>query len=116
MPPPLTRRQVLAGAAAVGTGLAVGSTSLGRAARATQLGFDVVVVGCGAAGMTAALRLAKRGLSVVVVEKVATFGGSAARSGAGIWIPNNQVLLAAGVPDTPAKASAYLAAVVGSDV
>ena len=116
MSPPLNRRQVLAGAAAVGTGLAVGSTSLGRAAQATQLDYDVVVVGCGAAGMTAALRLAKRGLSVVVVEKAATFGGSAARSGAGIWIPNNEVVLAAGVPDTPAKAAAYLAAVVGTDV
>ena len=60
--------------------------------------------------MTAALTAAKRGLSCVVVEKAATFGGSAARSGAGIWIPNNQVILAAGVPDTPAKAAAYLAA------
>ena len=66
--------------------------------------------------MTAALTAAKRGLSVLVVEKAATFGGSAARSGSGIWIPNNQVILAAGVPDTPAKAAAYLAAVVGDVV
>ncbi|WIN00831.1 3-oxosteroid 1-dehydrogenase [Actinoplanes oblitus] len=66
--------------------------------------------------MTAALRAARSGLSVLVVEKAPTFGGSAARSGAGIWIPNNQVILAAGVPDTPAKAAAYLAAVVDGDV
>lgn len=66
--------------------------------------------------MTAALTAAKRGLSCVVVEKAPTFGGSAARSGAGIWIPNNSVILSAGVPDTPAKAAAYLAAVVGADV
>ncbi|MEV6600043.1 3-oxosteroid 1-dehydrogenase [Actinoplanes sp. NPDC051346] len=95
--------------------MAVGPVTLGRAARAAQQ-FDVVVVGCGAAGMTAALRLAKRGLSVVVVEKAPTFGGSAARSGAGIWIPNNEIILAAGVPDTPAKAATYLAAVVDGDV
>ncbi|MFC6898848.1 FAD-binding protein [Nonomuraea dietziae] len=63
--------------------------------------------------MTAALRAARRGLRTVVIEKAPTFGGSAARSGAGIWIPNNEVILAAGVPDTPAKAAAYLAAVVG---
>src|SRR3954453_4104445 len=112
----LNRRQVLTGAAAIGTGLVAGSSALGRPARAAQPSYDVVVVGCGAAGMTAALRLAKRGLSVVVVEKAATFGGSAARSGAGIWIPNNEVILAAGVPDTPAKAAAYLSAVVGSVV
>ena len=51
-----------------------------------------------------------------MIEKAPTFGGSAARSGAGIWIPNNEVILAAGVPDTPAKAATYLAAVVGADV
>src|SRR3954447_24403052 len=109
----LKRRQVLAGAAALGTGLVAGSSALGRPARAAQPSYDVVVIGCGAAGMTAALRAAKRGLSVLVVEKAPTFGGSAARSGAGIWIPNNEVILAAGVPDTPAKAATYLASVVG---
>jgi 3-oxosteroid 1-dehydrogenase len=63
--------------------------------------------------MTAALTAAKRGRSCVVLEKAPTFGGSAARSGAGIWIPNNEIILAAGVPDTPEKARQYLAAVVG---
>src|SRR5690242_3019424 len=112
----LNRRQVLTGAAAIGTGLVAGSSALGMPARAAQPSYDVVVIGCGAAGMTAALRASKRGLSVLVVEKAPTFGGSAARSGAGIWIPNNRVILAAGVPDTPAKAAAYLAAVVDGDV
>jgi 3-oxosteroid 1-dehydrogenase len=75
--------------------------------------FDVIVVGCGAAGMVAALTAAKHGLQTVVIEKAPVYGGSAARSGAGIWVPNNEVILAAGVPDTPAKAAAYMAAVVG---
>ena len=43
--------------------------------------FDVVVVGSGAAGMTAALTAAHHGLSVVLVEKTGYFGGSTARSG-----------------------------------
>ncbi|MGW5637854.1 3-oxosteroid 1-dehydrogenase [Streptomyces sp. NPDC003832] len=111
-----TRRRVLTTATAAGAVLALG----GRGASAADLPllgtYDVVVVGAGAAGMTAALTAARQGLSCVVVEKAATFGGSAARSGAGIWIPNNSVILAAGVPDTPAKAAAYLAAVVGPEV
>jgi 3-oxosteroid 1-dehydrogenase len=91
-------------------------TVAAQSAAAADATYDVVVVGAGAAGMTAALTAAKRGLSVLVVEKAAKFGGSAARSGAGIWIPNNEVILAAGVPDTPAKAATYLAAVVGTTV
>jgi 3-oxosteroid 1-dehydrogenase len=110
-----SRRQVLQVAAGVGAG-ALLSVVNPRAAAAAPIEYDVVVVGSGAAGMTAALTAAKRGLRVVVVEKAPTFGGSAARSGAGIWIPNNEVILAAGVPDTPAKAAAYLASVVGPEV
>ena len=110
-----SRRQVLR----AGVGLALSAGLAGRftaaAADCPVLGsYDVVVVGAGAAGMTAALTAAKRGLQVLVVEKAPTFGGSAARSGAGIWIPNNSVILAAGVPDTPALAAAYLAAVAGT--
>ena len=77
--------------------------------------FDVIVVGSGAAGMTAALTAARHGLRTVLIEKAPRFGGSTARSGGGVWIPNNRVLLAAGVPDTPEQAAAYLAHIVGAD-
>ncbi|KAG0044647.1 hypothetical protein BGZ83_010117 [Gryganskiella cystojenkinii] len=78
--------------------------------------YDVVVAGAGAAGMTAALTAAKLGLSVVVVEKAPTFGGSTARSGGEVWLPNNSILLSAGVSDTMEQATAYLSALVGPDV
>ena len=78
----------------------------------TAAEFDVVVVGSGAAGMTAALTAAHHGLSVLVTEKAGTFGGSTARSGGGLWIPGNEVLRRAGVTDTPEQARAYLTHVV----
>lgn len=78
--------------------------------------YDVIVVGSGAAGMTAALTAAHHGLRTVLIEKAATFGGSTARSGGGVWIPNNDVLLAGGVPDTPELASTYLKHITGDGV
>ena len=78
--------------------------------------FDVVVVGSGAAGMVAALTAAHQGLSTVVVEKAPHYGGSTARSGGGVWIPNNEVLRSAGVKDSPAAASEYLHTIIGDVV
>jgi 3-oxosteroid 1-dehydrogenase len=82
----------------------------------TEAEFDVVVVGSGAAGMTAALTAASRGLRTLVVEKAAHFGGSSARSGGGVWIPGNDVLRRAGVSDTPEAAATYLTRIAGPDV
>jgi 3-oxosteroid 1-dehydrogenase len=78
--------------------------------------FDVVVVGSGAAGMVAALTAAHEGLSTVVFEKAPHFGGSTARSGGGVWVPNNEVLKRDGVTDTPEAARTYLHGIIGDVV
>jgi 3-oxosteroid 1-dehydrogenase len=78
--------------------------------------YDVVVVGSGAAGMVAALTAAHQGLSTVVVEKAPHYGGSTARSGGGVWIPNNEILKRDGVKDTPAAAAEYLHSIIGDVV
>src|SRR4051794_10907221 len=78
--------------------------------------YDVVVVGSGAAGMTAALTAHSKGMRTVLIEKAAHYGGSTARSGGGVWIPNNEVLRGDRVSDTPEAARTYLHAIVGDVV
>src|SRR5690242_10037051 len=79
---------------------------------------DVVVVGAGGAGMTAALAAARHGLDTVLIEKSPYFGGSTARSGGGVWIPGNAALKAAGQVDAGDRqaSSDYLQAIVGDEV
>ncbi|MGW0517383.1 3-oxosteroid 1-dehydrogenase [Crossiella sp. NPDC003009] len=77
---------------------------------------DLVVVGSGAAGLTAALTAARNGLTTLVVEKSARYGGSTARSGGAIWLPGNSVLRAAGVAEPEGSAAAYLAHLLGDTV
>ena len=48
---------------------------------------DVLVLGTGAAGMTAALSAAQAGASVAIYDKAATVGGTSAVSGGIAWIP-----------------------------
>ena len=80
--------------------------------------YDVVVVGAGAAGMSAALRAAALGLDTVLIEKSEYFGGSTARSGGGVWIPGNYALREAGQVDAGDDqfAKVYLDSIVGDEV
>ncbi|MDN4162925.1 3-oxosteroid 1-dehydrogenase [Nocardioides abyssi] len=77
---------------------------------------DVVVVGAGAAGMSAALAAADRGLDTILLEKSRWFGGSTARSGGGVWIPGNYALKSAGQDDALENSKLYLDSIVGDVV
>jgi succinate dehydrogenase/fumarate reductase flavoprotein subunit len=76
--------------------------------------YDVVVMGSGAAGLTAALVAAKAGNKVAVLEKAPHFGGTTAISGGGIWVPGSPQAEAEGVDDSVEVARDYVLGVVGN--
>ena len=76
--------------------------------------FDFVVVGSGGGSMCCALKLRQSGKSVVILEKTPLIGGTTARSGGVMWIPNNRFMKRDGVPDSVEQATTYLDAVVGN--
>ena len=77
---------------------------------------DVLVVGSGAGGLTAAIVARHYGGDVLVVEKTDQYGGTSATSGGGVWIPCNHLMEAHGESDTPAAATEYVKACVGDEV
>jgi succinate dehydrogenase/fumarate reductase flavoprotein subunit len=70
--------------------------------------YDVVVLGAGAGGMTAACVAAAEGLRVVLIEKSPFVGGTTAVSGGMVWIPANSKATQAGKADTTERARLYL--------
>lgn len=76
--------------------------------------YDVVIIGSGAGGMTAAAVAATCGLRAIVIEKTDCIGGTTAISGGMVWAPNTAKGSTVGGQDTPEQAAAYLEAVVGS--
>lgn len=74
--------------------------------------YDVVVLGAGAAGMTAACVAAAEGARVLLVEAAGQVGGTTAISGGMVWVPANRKMTAAGLADSIDDARAYLEATV----
>jgi hypothetical protein len=76
--------------------------------------FDIVVVGAGGAGMSAALFGAMQGAKVLLLERTEYVGGTTAFSAGTTWIPNSHHAACVGVhDDSLAKASRYLDLAVG---
>lgn len=77
--------------------------------------FDVVVVGAGAAGLTAASIAAAEGCAVLLLEQADVVGGTTAISGGMVWLPANHKAAAEGRSDSLEAARTYLAHTVPGD-
>ncbi|MEV7862618.1 FAD-dependent oxidoreductase [Streptomyces hirsutus] len=85
----------------------------GFVGKATESGLpeqvDVVVVGSGASGLTAALSAAANGADVLVLESEHLVGGTSAISGGAIWVPHHRLSYdALKADDSPEQARTYL--------
>ena len=86
-------------AAALGAGVIPFGESQAAAKGKWDHEVDVVVVGSGAAGLSAAVTAADEGAKVLVLEAAPVAGGATARSGGGYWIPNNRFMREKGLTD-----------------
>jgi 3-oxosteroid 1-dehydrogenase len=77
--------------------------------------MDLLVVGSGAAALTAAIVAADNHAKVAVIEKSDQFGGTSATSGGVIWIPASHLAKAAGADDSPDEAARYIDALASVD-
>ena len=81
--------------------------------RASQTECDLLVVGSGAGGLSAATTAAWHGLRVVVVEKDRVCGGATAWSGGWAWVPLNPLSQADGIVEDLDGPRTYLKHVLG---
>lgn len=70
--------------------------------------YDVVVLGTGAGGLTAAIAAHDGGARVAVFEKADQVGGTSAWSGGMVWIPDNHHMAELGLQDSRESAMTYL--------
>lgn len=70
--------------------------------------YDWVIAGSGAGSFVSALVMRKAGKSVLILEKTPFLGGTTAKSGGVIWVPNNRFIRAAEPDENAEKAMLYL--------
>lgn len=116
-PRKMSRREFVKGAA-VGAGTLAGASALaacGPAAPAAPSGLpekwdkeaEVVVVGFGGAGASAAIEAADTGASVILLEKLPMPGGNSVISSGSFAAPGSPIQKAEGIEDSPEKMYEY---------
>jgi fumarate reductase flavoprotein subunit len=85
-------------------------------AMAAAVDFDVIVIGGGAAGMTAAIAAREAGATVALLEACDRLGGSAALSGGHLYAAGTRYQREAGIDDDPERLFYYYRSVNGFQV
>jgi len=83
-------------------------------ADSSHIECDLLVVGGGAAGLSAAVTAAYHGLKVIIAEKADTLGGATAWSGGWMWAPLNPLSQADGIVEDIDAPRTYLKHALGT--
>lgn len=78
------------------------------------LNCDLLVIGSGAAGLSAAVTAALGGLDVIVAERAPVLGGTTAWSGGWMWLPRNALAREAGIVEDVDLPRSYLQSALGN--
>ncbi|WP_095588240.1 FAD-dependent oxidoreductase [Actibacterium ureilyticum] len=76
--------------------------------------YDIVVMGAGAAGLSAAVFGALTGARVLLVERTEYVGGTSALSGGTVWAPGTAIGKSVNAEDSRVAVAAFLDSVVGN--
>lgn len=76
------------------------------AAAKKEYTYDLVIVGAGGAGLTAAITASEKGAKVAVLEKNGFVGGNTLVSGGGLNVPGSDLQQKKGITDSPEKYAA----------
>lgn len=99
--PALTRFNIAA--LRIGLGLLSGQIAFGQT-NAPTTRTDVLVVGAGISGLSAALEAARIGAQVTVIDMASVFGGHAVMAEGGLLFAGSPLQLKNGIHDTPERA------------
>ncbi len=106
------RREALkklgAATALVGTSGSVSFAASQAATKGWDYETDIVIVGSGASGSSAALFAKRAGAESIILERLAVRGGTSAKSAAVLWVPNNSAMRALGLEDPKEDAIKYM--------